>query len=79
MDARNLMDKGTVPLFKNSTNWQLSLSSLADGRLEGSTFQEGGLSYEDYLRILLTLTERNKKYERMENLIQANIRACGRV
>jgi len=23
---------------------------------------------------LLTLTERNKKYERMENLIQANIR-----
>lgn len=74
VDARNLMDKGTVPLFKNSTNWQLSLSSLADGRLEGSTFQEGGLSYEDYLRILLTLTERNKKYERMENLIQANIR-----
>lgn len=50
------------------------MTSLADGRLEGGTENKKGLLYEDYLRILLTFTGRKKKYERMENLMQANIR-----
>ncbi len=74
MDVRSMMAGERVPLLKNSTNWKLSLTSLADGRLEGGTENKKGLLYEDYLRILLTFTGRKKKYERMENLMQANIR-----
>lgn len=74
MDVKALMAGEGVPLLKNSTSWRLSLTSLSNGRLEGSTKAKGGLFYEDYLRILLTLTAGKKKYERMENLIQANIR-----
>lgn len=50
------------------------LDDVKDGRLEGGTENKKGLLYEDYLRILLTFTGRKKKYERMENLMQANIR-----
>lgn len=74
MDVRCLMEGGSVPLLKNSANWKLSLSSLAEGRLEGSKNDDDGLFYEDYLRILLTITGRQKKYARMENLMQANVR-----
>lgn len=74
MDIRALMDGKKVPLLKNSMNWKLSLRSLSDGRLEGGSEDERGLSYEGYLRIFLMLTAGQKKYERMENLMQANIR-----
>lgn len=57
MDLRTLMSGKKVPLLKNAENWQLSLSALLKLGTEEDT-QEGadseeGLSYKDYLRILL--------------------------
>lgn len=59
MDLRTLMQGGGVPLVKNGENWQLSLSGLMtlgtdEDNREGKD-AEGGLTYQEYLRVLLFL------------------------
>lgn len=74
MDIKTLMNGGKVALTKNMSNWKLSLAALSSGTLTAEVTDKNGLSYEDYLRILLMLTNKEKKLQRMENLLQANIR-----
>lgn len=73
IDVRNLADGNQVPIMKNSSNWQLSFSGLAS--LNGTKKPvEKGLSYEDYLGILLTLQkDKKEKYMRMMDVIEQNI------
>ncbi len=59
-EVRTLLAGGTVPLLKAS-----------HGEKPGA-----GLSYEDYLRILLLLSNREKTSYRMMDVIQRNIRTC---
>lgn len=73
-DVRDLLAGGSVPLMKNRTTWKLSLTALMDGKLEETGRRSEGMDYSDYLRILLLATKRNSKYERIENILQANIR-----
>lgn len=59
MDIRSLLAGSKVPLIKSTDSWQLSISHLltlgqAEDNIEGAD-SEGGLTYREYLRILLFL------------------------
>lgn len=79
IDCRHLLNGGKVPLMKDSSTWSLSLNQLS--QLQSTQVSSGsessddqkGLSYEDYLRLLLLGVSREKKYIRLMNIIEANI------
>ena len=78
MDLRSLMSGKKAALIKNSQNWQLTLSSLmtlgtAEDAQEGMD-AEGGLSYTDYLRILLFLQNEDTLTMKALNRVEQNIR-----
>ena len=62
VDLRTLFASGKVPLSKNKISWQTSLASLMKlGTSQDSQTgvqNDTGLSYEEYLRILLFLEEK---------------------
>lgn len=64
MDLRSLMKGYGVPLTKTGESWQLSLSGLMslgsqEAGQEGADTQ-GGMKYEEYLRVLLFLKHRQE-------------------
>lgn len=78
MDLRALLNKTRVPLIKNEESWQLSLSGLMELGKE-SDLDDGqdsvqGLTYEDYLRILLFLESKETLGMRALDLIERNLR-----
>ena len=74
IDVRNLADGKQVPVVKNVSNWQLSFSGLATLTCSKKPVKKG-LSYEDYLGILLIMQkEKKEKYGRMMDIIEGNIR-----
>lgn len=60
-DVRTLLEGGKVPLLKQ-------------GAQEAAVAEEQGLSYEDYLRILMYLTGRDKLAMRSLNLMEKSMR-----
>ena len=86
VDCKCLLDGKKVPLMKSDGTWTLSLEQLTKigaSQLSGYADQDGkseGMSYEDYLRLLLLGVSKEKKYIRLMNLIEANVRleeGCG--
>ena len=74
IDVRNLADGNQVPMVKNAANWQLSFSGLATLTSEKKPVKKG-LSYEDYLGILLMMKNSEKEqYMRMMDVMEQNIR-----
>ena len=77
LDVRELFYGGRVPLVKNAATWQLSLSNLPN-LLESLDSQrktaENGMSYEDYLQVLLLAQSKKEKLERGMDMIEASIR-----
>ena len=77
LDLRELFHGGKVPLIKNSGNWQLSLDNLAH-ILEGLDSQrksdENGMSYEEYLQILLLSQSKRNKLQRGMDMVECCIR-----
>lgn len=74
VDVRNLADGNQVPAVKDVSNWQLSFSGLATLTCSKKSVEKG-LSYEDYLGILLILQkDKKEKYMRMMDVIEQNIR-----
>ncbi|MCD7835173.1 MAG: DUF5702 domain-containing protein [Lachnospiraceae bacterium] len=73
-DIRVLLAGGRVPLIKDEKTWHYSLQ----GALEANDSEYGdckeGLSYEDYMRIFMLLTNEDTLTERAMNIIEANIR-----
>lgn len=78
MDVRALLNKGKVPLMKNEESWQLSLSDLLklgqDKNLNDGQDTGSGLTYEEYLRILLFLEKKEALGMRALDLIENNLR-----
>lgn len=80
VDCRCLLNGGKVPLLKTDRTWNLSMEQLSNiGKDQLSEFNSTeqtseGLDYETYLRLLLLGTVGEKKYIRMLNVIEANIR-----
>ena len=81
LDVRELFDGGKVPLVKSAVDWQLSLENLPellnglDSVRRGS---EDGMSYEDYLQVLLLGVSREEKITRAMDMIELCVREKGR-
>lgn len=73
-DVKTLLDGGKVPLIKDSHSWHYSLESALGGENLDKPEEEKGLSYEDYLRILMMLTDLDTLTMRAMNMVEADIR-----
>lgn len=77
LDVRELFDGGKIPLIKSEEDWQISLSGLPyllDGLDTHRKSTDGGMSYEDYLQILLLTQNKEKKLTRGMDMLELNIR-----
>lgn len=76
MDVRGLLAGEKVELLKNKENWKLQLSSLLKLGKEEITVQksESGLSYREYLRMLLFLQKEKEVTMRSLDVIEMNIK-----
>lgn len=78
VDIRSLLKGNKVPLIKSEESWQLSLSGLmklGSGEDTGDGMDtEGGLDYQDYLRMLLFLEPKERTGMRALDLIEQNLR-----
>ena len=77
LDVRELFAGGHVPLVKNASDWQLSLSNLShilDHLDTSRKDSKGGMSYEDYLRVLLIAKGKQEKVIRGMDMIECSIR-----
>lgn len=78
LDVRELMAGGKIALVKDSESWQLSIEKLPhlleclDSERKD---QEKGLSYEDYLRVLLFLRGKEEKISRGMDMVECGMRA----
>ena len=64
--------------MKSPADWQLSLENLSNFLQEMDSERkdvEGGMSYEDYLQVLLLSTSRSQTLKRGMDMIEAEIRA----
>lgn len=77
MDIRTLFDGGKVELMKTKESWQLRLSSLLKLGTENDTLEgkhsENGLSYREYLRILLFTKPQKESVMRSLDVLEMNI------
>lgn len=79
VDLRALLSGKKVALIKNNENWQLSLSALitlgtGEDVQEGMD-AEGGLTYKDYLRILLFLENEDELTMKALDRVEQNMRS----
>ena len=77
LDLRELFSGGKVPLAKNEINWQLSLDNLPNllKRLDIDRKTDPyGLSYDDYLQILLVPVSRADKTMAALDMIELTLR-----
>ncbi len=78
LDIRALLGGNRVPLTKTKESWQLGLSSLltlgtAEDRSDGADV-EGGLKYEEYIRMLLFLERKEDAAIRALDMIEQDLR-----
>ena len=81
LDVRELFAGGRIPLVKSSADWQISLGNLPD-LMEGLDSMrrndEKGMSYKDYLQVLVLTVSKEKKVMRAMDMIENTIREKGR-
>lgn len=78
LDVRGLLAGEKVPVLKEGASWQLSLSNiprLFDGADDLRKNSEKGMSYQDYLRILLGLRNSRQKMAGCVDMIEMGMRA----
>ena len=78
-DVKTLLSGGRIPLLKNDSSWHYGLQGILQGDLvETSDPEEAGktegMSYEDYLRVFLFLTDSREVTFRAMNVVEQNIR-----
>lgn len=77
VDMRALLKGNKVPAVKNSENWQLQLTNLltlgTEDEITGEKNSQSGLSYSDYLKILLTIQSQEILSIRCLDLIECNL------
>lgn len=82
LDVRELFAGGKIPLVKTSADWQISLSnlsSLMEGLDSMRKNNDHGLSYEDYLQVLILPVSKEKKVMRAMDMIEDAIRKAGQI
>lgn len=73
-DIKTLLDGKKVPLIKNESQWRLSLLDVLASNLKTGKDSDPGLSYQEYLRVLLCLMDKDKKAERNLDIVEMDIR-----
>lgn len=73
-DVKTLFAGGNIPLMKDKNSWHYSLQTALWGDLKDEAGEGEGLSYKDYLRILMTLTGLDTLTGRAMNMVEADIR-----
>ncbi len=82
-DVRSLLEGKKVPLIKTAETWQCDMGLITEGMLEDGlsleddseeNFQALGLSYADYLRLLLILSPLEEQTFRMMDIMEMDIR-----
>lgn len=77
VDIKTLLSGKKIPLIKEKEDWTLFIDHIDQILLsEGEVIAEGkkGMSYEEYLRLLLFLTDANTLSYRAMDMIQVNVR-----
>lgn len=72
-DVECLLDGGRVPLMKDKDSWHYSLQNALQMQDE-EMVQQAGLSYEDYLHMMLMMEGQQTLTDRAMNMIEADIR-----
>ena len=75
-DLRVLLSGGRVVLFKSEKTWHYSLGNMLAGLFDtkGDGSQNDGMSYQDYLRVLLLLAKEEDVSCRAMDIVEGNIR-----
>jgi len=75
-DIKILLEKGRVPLLKSEKEWQLDINSVLNNKnnTTRSNDNKEGLLYEDYMRILMALTNKEDKVMRLMDIIEMTLR-----
>lgn len=77
LDLREMFHGGKVPLVKTPSQWQLSLENLPY-LLEGLDSQrrdcEDGMSYEDYIQVLMLTQSKAQKLYRGMDMVEDDLR-----
>lgn len=76
-DVRTLLAGGTVPLMKTEADWFLDMEALMnpDNYFQLTTpMYETGLSYEEYLRLLMLFQTTSVKTYRFMDIVEMNLR-----
>ena len=76
-DLRRLLAGGKVSLVKNEANWHLSIEQLPlflSSKGSGGTDDEAGLTYGQYLRILLAVRSDRELTEGLMDLVEDTVR-----
>ena len=72
-DYRLLSDGGRVPLLKDAESWQTDLFSLLGGDMtEEEKLETKGMSYREYLRVLLLLSDQDKLLSRLQMILRTD-------
>ena len=77
LDVRSILSGGNVPFRKTGETWRLNLDQVFSLEFLGWSMRddaaEGSWGYEEYLRILCFLLDREEKNGRIMDLIQWNV------
>ena len=75
-DLSILMDDGRVPLMKTKETWHYGLSSFLEDlwSMGDASKAKEGLSYQDYLRILLLLEDETEMTCRAMDVVESDVR-----
>lgn len=79
-DVKELVNGGKVVFLKTESDWKLSINSLKNFGKDVFALQtekEAGLSYKDYLHILLLKENQSRKLYRIMDLLQVNLCSGG--
>ena len=74
-DTATLLSGGKIPFMKDSYTWHCDLDSALSGDSPGADKDsDSGLSYRDYLRIFLLMTDTEELTARAMDIIESDIR-----
>ena len=74
-DLKVLMKGGRIALIKDEKSWHYDLDGILKGLWDGDVKkEEEGLTYGEYLRILIALTNEDELTGRAMDVVEANVR-----
>ncbi|MCR4791721.1 MAG: DUF5702 domain-containing protein [Lachnospiraceae bacterium] len=77
-DTASLLAGKKIPFMKDSSTWHCDLDSALSGSWSGKdTDSDSGLSYKDYLRIFLFMTDMGELTLRAMDIVESDIRLSG--